>query len=128
MDTRTIRVVVETRDAKIVGDLTLPREGYRSRLSDYLNHSHGGFIPLANATIFASHPDAGGATEQHEFVAIGSRHVVLAYDAPDVSGGGVYVQRYEPAPSPALFGESATTLMSAQPEAGLGRVANDVLA
>ena len=37
METRVERVVLETAKHRIVGDLTLPREGYRSRLSDFLN-------------------------------------------------------------------------------------------
>ncbi len=34
---RIERVVLETEHHRITGDLHLPREGYRSRLSDYLN-------------------------------------------------------------------------------------------
>ncbi len=78
VDNRTIRVVVETAQAKIVGDLTLPREGYRSRLSDYLNHARGGFIPLADATIISTDPGAAG-TVQRDFVAVGTAHALLVY-------------------------------------------------
>ena len=39
METRTQRVVLETSRHRIVGDLTLPREGYLSRFSDFLNQS-----------------------------------------------------------------------------------------
>ena len=38
MENRVERIVVETDRHRIVGDVTLPREGYRSRLSEYLNH------------------------------------------------------------------------------------------
>ena len=51
MDTRVERIVLETDRHRIVGDLTMPREGYRSRLSDYLNRGEQAFIPLANAVI-----------------------------------------------------------------------------
>ena len=51
MDTRVERIVLETGRHRIVGELTLPREGYRSRLSDYLNRGDMSFIPLANAMI-----------------------------------------------------------------------------
>ena len=53
--------MLETGRRRIVGDLHLPREGYRSRLSDYLNHGDIDFIPLANATI--SPIDAEGPAE-----------------------------------------------------------------
>src|SRR3954453_11345619 len=37
MDTRIQRVVLETPRFRIVGDVTLPTEGFRTRLSDVLN-------------------------------------------------------------------------------------------
>ena len=39
MDTRIERVVLETSRHAITGDLTMPKEGYRSRLSDFLNRA-----------------------------------------------------------------------------------------
>ena len=51
METRTERVVVETGRHRIVGDITLPREGYRSRLSEYLNHGDVDFIPMVDAEL-----------------------------------------------------------------------------
>ena len=51
METRIERVVLETDRHRIVGDLTLPREGYRSRLSDYLNGGDVDFIPLVQAEL-----------------------------------------------------------------------------
>ena len=79
METRIERVVLETDRHRIVGDLTLPREGYRSRLSDFLNQSDLAFVALSDVTITGLHP--GDRTEriQREFVAVGSRHVHLAY-------------------------------------------------
>ena len=47
MESRVERVVLETAHHRIVGDLTMPREGYRSRLSDFLNRGDLDFIPLA---------------------------------------------------------------------------------
>jgi hypothetical protein len=77
MDTRVERIVLETDRHRIVGDLTMPREGYRSRLSDYLNRGELDFIPLANAVITALDGPAG--SEEREFIAVGRTHVQLAY-------------------------------------------------
>ena len=79
MDTHTQRVVLETAHHRISGELTLPREGYRSRISDFLNQSDIAFIPLSNVTITGLHP--GDRTEriEREFVAVGAGHVHLAY-------------------------------------------------
>ena len=77
MDTRVERVVLETGRHRIVGDLTLPREGYRSRLTDYLNRGDLGFIPLANAAISARR--RAGAAERRDFIAVARAHVQLAY-------------------------------------------------
>ena len=80
MDTRIERIVLETGRRRIVGDLTLPREGYRSRLSDYLNQGEIGFIPLSNALV--SPIDASSANaEEREFIAVARNHVHLAYIA-----------------------------------------------
>jgi hypothetical protein len=79
MDTRVERVVLETDRHRIVGDLTMPREGYRSRLSDYLNRGEMAFIPLANAVV--TELEAPEQSEEREFIAVGRAHVHLAYAA-----------------------------------------------
>jgi hypothetical protein len=76
MDHRIERVALETDRYRISGDLTLPKEGYRSRVSDYLNIAELAFIPRANAEIT---PLAGGEPERREFIAVGRVHVQLAY-------------------------------------------------
>jgi len=76
METRTERVVLETDRHRIVGDVTLPREGYRSRLSDYLNRGDLDFIPIVNAEL---EPLNGGAPEIRSFVAVARTHVQLAF-------------------------------------------------
>jgi hypothetical protein len=76
METRVERVVLETPRHRITGDLHLPREGYRSRLSDFLNRGDLEFIPLVNAEISSAN---GGATESRSFLAVASGHVQLAY-------------------------------------------------
>lgn len=76
METRIERVVLETDRHRIVGDLTLPREGYRSRLSDYLNGGDLEFIPLVRAELT---PLDGGSSESRSFIAVARTHVQLAF-------------------------------------------------
>jgi hypothetical protein len=64
-----------------VGELTLPREGYRSRLSDYLNRGDMSFIPLANAMISPIDAEPGAA-EHRDFIAVARTHIHLAYPEP----------------------------------------------
>lgn len=77
---RIERVVLETEHHRITGEVHLPREGYRSRLSDYLNRSDGPFVAVANAQI---RPLNGGEgrSEDRDFLAVARRHVTLAYPA-----------------------------------------------
>ncbi len=83
METRTERVVLETPSHQIVGDLTLPKEGYRSRLSDFLNLGDVAFIPLVNADIRGRVGGKGSAADSdvihREFIAVARQHVQLAY-------------------------------------------------
>ena len=88
MDTRIERIVLETDRLKIVGELHLPREGYRSRLSDYLNHGEVVFIPLSNAQVSPIGGD--GEAQRRDFIAVARTHVQLAYpesEHPDTSSG-----------------------------------------
>jgi hypothetical protein len=84
MDTRIERVVLETDRHRIVGDLHMPREGYRSRLSDYLNRGDDKFVPLSNAEIRAI--EGNGRAEERAFLAVSRRHITLAYLAADGEG------------------------------------------
>lgn len=78
MDSRVERVAFETDRHWIVGDLTLPREGYRSRLSDFLNRGDLDFIPLTNVEL--SHLDARDREpEKRSFVAVARDHIQLAH-------------------------------------------------
>jgi hypothetical protein len=76
MENRIERIVLETAAERIVGDLTMPREGYRSRLSDYLNRGDLDFIPLANVEISALD---GSSVLEREFVAVARGHIRFAY-------------------------------------------------
>ena len=78
METRVERVIMETERHRIAGDLTLPREGYRSRLSDFLNRGDLDFIPLVNVEIHSLN-GSGAQVEQRPFLAVARTHVQLAY-------------------------------------------------
>jgi Family of unknown function (DUF6812) len=77
-DVRRERVVLETERYRIVGEVTLPAEGFHSRLSDLLNREGVQFIPLVNATV--SERD-GARPERRPFIAVARDHVQLAYEA-----------------------------------------------
>jgi len=81
MEMRIERIVLETEHHRITGDVHLPREGYRSRLSDYLNRGGDHFVPLSNARI---HPLNGDGTgEDRAFLAVSRTQVTLAYPADE---------------------------------------------
>lgn len=75
MDQRSERVLIETDRHRITGSLTLPREGYRSRLTDYLNSAERTFLALTNVTIAPI--DGGSVAESRPFLALSLRHVVM---------------------------------------------------
>ena len=51
MDLRKEQVAVEIERYRIEGSLHLPAEGYRSRLSDYMNQREAEFLPMTDCTI-----------------------------------------------------------------------------
>ena len=51
MEWRQEHVVVETDRYRVEGQLTLPREGYRSRLSDHINRRDQEFFTIVNAQL-----------------------------------------------------------------------------
>ena len=69
--------MLETERHRIVGDVTLPAEGYRSRLSDLLNREGLSFIPLVNCQVADLN---GGEPERRKFVAVARDHVQVAYE------------------------------------------------
>jgi hypothetical protein len=75
---RRERVVLETERYTIVGDVTLPAEGFHSRLSDLLNREGVQFIPLIDATISGRN---GEPPVQRPFIAVARDHVQLAYES-----------------------------------------------
>ncbi len=83
MDHRRERIRVETERHRIEGELTLARDGYRSRVSDVLNASERDFITLTDVTVA---PLEGGPVELHQYLTLARRHIVFAVAASDDSG------------------------------------------
>jgi hypothetical protein len=75
-DRRVERVLFETDRQRIVGDVTLPPEGYQSRFSDSLNRPDVTFIPVVNAEISSL---MGGDVERRPFLVVCKTHVRIAY-------------------------------------------------
>lgn len=78
---RDERIIVETDRHRITGLLRLPVDGYRSRLTDYLNASERVFLALTDVEVASLHGTA--RVEQRDFVALSLRHIVLAMPAED---------------------------------------------
>lgn len=76
-DKRRELVVLETERQRLTGEVILPAEGFRTRLSDLLNSEGLKFISLSNATI-TDH--ATGVTVERDFIAVARDHVQVAYE------------------------------------------------
>jgi hypothetical protein len=77
METRTQRVVIETTRFRVVGDVSLPTEGFRTRLSDVLNRQDTIFITLINVELS---PVEGGETQSLPFLAVARGQIEIAYE------------------------------------------------
>jgi hypothetical protein len=90
MPIRKIRVQIETVGLRLTGTLQLPTEGYRSRVTDYLNGHDTGFFALTDAELT---PLDGSPAETREYIAVGARHIIAVAEledlgvVPDESGG-----------------------------------------
>ena len=73
---RIERVQFETDRHRIVGNLTLPPEGYQSRFSDSLNRDDVAFIPIVDVEIW---PIDGGEVVRRDFIVVGKKHVRIAF-------------------------------------------------
>lgn len=78
-DTRKQRVVLETSRHTISGEVVLPLEGLRTRLSDLLNAEGINFVSIVGAEIV---PLEGGKKVTRDFVAVALDHVQIAYETP----------------------------------------------
>lgn len=72
---------METDRHRIVGHLMLPADGYRSRLTDYLNASEREFLALTDVEVTTL--EGMPRIEKRDFIALSVRHVVLAMPADD---------------------------------------------
>ena len=75
MDLRLEQIVLETDRWRIEGQLTLPREGYRSRLSDYVNQRDREFFSIQDAILTAL--DEPREVRQMPFVMVARSHIRL---------------------------------------------------
>lgn len=66
--------MVEIERYRIQGALHLPAEGYRSRLSDYMNQREAEFLPMTDCTITTLETSQ---ERQVPFVLVARRHVRL---------------------------------------------------
>jgi hypothetical protein len=73
---RVERAVFETDRQLIVGDVTLPPEGYQSRFSDVLNRRDLDFLSLTNVEITSL---LDGTVKERPFVVISKSQVRIAF-------------------------------------------------
>lgn len=78
MDLRQETVVVETERYRIEGSMTLPAEGYRSRLSDHVNRRDQQFFTIQDAKLT---PLEGGESWDAPVLMLASRHIRLIVPA-----------------------------------------------
>ena len=78
MPYRRERVRIETARHEIEGTLQLPHEGFRSRLTDFLNAQGDDFLPLTDARV--TYFDGTRGPETHDYLALAARHVVLVVE------------------------------------------------
>jgi hypothetical protein len=81
VDVRRERVVVETDRYRVEGDMTLPREGYRSRLSDHINRRDQEFFTIQDADVTSL--DGSGRDWQSPVLMLARRHIRLIVPASE---------------------------------------------
>ena len=72
---RLERVVVETDHYRVEGDVRLPQEGYRSRISDYINRPEQQFLTLINVELRSI--DGSGRDWDTPVLMLARRHIRL---------------------------------------------------
>jgi hypothetical protein len=81
VEQRNERVIIETDRHRIIGQLRLPADGYRSRLTDYLNSSEREFLALTDVEV--TNLKGTPRIERRDFIALSLRHVMLAMPADE---------------------------------------------
>ena len=92
MHFRRLRVRLETERHVIEGTLQLPSEGYRSRMTDFLNSHDSDFLPVTDARLAVD-----GREERHDYLAVSVRHIVLGVELADL---GTFDEAGEPPSEP----------------------------
>jgi hypothetical protein len=80
---RVERAAFESDRLLVVGDVTLPPEGYQSRFSDLLNRSELEFLPLTNCDVTSL---TDGQTRREDFIVLSKRHIRVAYPVEPAGG------------------------------------------
>ena len=78
MHYRLLRVRLETDRHVIEGTLQLPSEGYRSRMTDFLNSHDSDFLPVTDATLTLRGEER--PAERHDYLAVSVRHLLLGIE------------------------------------------------
>ena len=81
MELRQEQVVVETDRYRIEATVTLPREGYRARLSDHLNRRDHDFLTLQDVRVTAL--DGSGRAWDAPVLMLARRHIRLIVPASE---------------------------------------------
>jgi hypothetical protein len=81
VDVRRERVVVETDRYRVEGMMTLPTEGYRSRISDHVNRRDQEFFTIVDAELVAL--DGSGRDWTAPVLMLARRHIRLIVPAAD---------------------------------------------
>src|SRR5215210_9434189 len=97
MHHRRLRVRLETERHVIEGTLQLPSEGFRSRLTDFLNSHDSHFLPITGAQL--TWLGADRPAERHEYLAVSVRHIVVGVELESL---GTFDETGEP-PSETRF-------------------------
>jgi hypothetical protein len=80
IEQRVERAVFETDRQLVVGDVTLPPQGYQSRFSDMLNRQEFDFLSLTNVEITSL---VDGTVSERPFLVIAKHQVRIAYPFPE---------------------------------------------
>jgi hypothetical protein len=81
VENRQERVVVETDRYRVEGMMTLPREGYRSRVSDHVNRRDQEFFTILDAQLVAL--DGSGRDWKAPVLMLARRHIRLVVPASE---------------------------------------------
>ena len=81
VEVRKEKVVVETDRYRVEGMMTLPREGYRSRVSDHVNRRDQEFFTLIDAELTAL--DGSGRDWKAPVLMLARRHIRLIVPASE---------------------------------------------